>query len=89
VHVQDARAGSSVRLQTALLERITAAYVSTATGSLPLCVTLFVALPRGVTLSHKDPWPQREAVQANINVLNPGQKSDTEENTYVHNVKGR
>jgi len=86
VHVQDARAGSSVRLQTALLARMTAEYVSTATGSLPLCVTLSVTFPRGVARSHKGRWPQRAAVRANVNVLHPGRKAAMGGNTCVHSV---
>ena len=33
-------------------------------------------LPRGVALSPKGRWPKREAASANVNVLNPGTKSD-------------
>jgi anaerobic selenocysteine-containing dehydrogenase len=62
------------------------ALVANETGSLPLRVTLSEALPRGVALSHKGRWPKREAAQANVNVLNPGQKSDMGENTCVHSV---
>jgi anaerobic selenocysteine-containing dehydrogenase len=63
------------------------ALVANETGSLPLRVTLSEALPRGVALSHKGRWPKREAAQANVNVLNPGRKSDMGENTCVHSVE--
>jgi anaerobic selenocysteine-containing dehydrogenase len=63
------------------------AIVANETGRLPLCVTLSEDLPRGVALSHKGRWPKREPARANINVLNPGQKSDMGENTCVHSVE--
>jgi anaerobic selenocysteine-containing dehydrogenase len=63
------------------------ALVANETGSLPLRVTLSEALARGVALSHKGRWPKREPAQANVNVLNPGQKSDMGENTCVHSVE--
>jgi anaerobic selenocysteine-containing dehydrogenase len=63
------------------------ALVANETGSLPLRVTLSAALPRGVTLSHKGRWPKREPTRTNVNVLNPGQKSDMGENTCVHGVE--
>jgi hypothetical protein len=40
-----------------------------------------------VALSPKGRWPKREAAQANVNMLNPGQKSDMGENTYVHGIE--
>jgi hypothetical protein len=61
--------------------------VANDTGSLPLRVILSEALPRGVALSHKGRWPRREPARANVNVLNPGQKSDMGENTCVHGVE--
>jgi anaerobic selenocysteine-containing dehydrogenase len=63
------------------------ALVANETGSLPLRVTLSEALSRGVALSHKGRWPKREPAQANVNVLNPGQKADMGENTCVHSVE--
>ena len=63
------------------------ALVANETGSLPLRVTLSEALSRGVALSHKGRWPKREPAQANVNVLNPGQKSDMGDNTCVHSVE--
>ena len=63
------------------------ALVTNETGSLPLRVTLSEALPHGVSLSHKGRWPKRESTRANVNVLNPGHKSDMGENTCVHGVE--
>jgi hypothetical protein len=40
-----------------------------------------------VALSHKGRWPKREPARANVNMLNPGQKSDMGENTCVHGVE--
>jgi anaerobic selenocysteine-containing dehydrogenase len=57
------------------------------TGRLPLTVTLSETLPRGVALSYKGRWPKREAKQANVNVLNPGHKTDMGESTCVHGIE--
>ncbi len=56
-------------------------------GSLHLEVTLAEDLPRGVALSHKGRWPQAAADGANINVLNPGEKSDMGGSTSVHSIE--
>ena len=61
--------------------------VSNETGSLTLRVTLSEAFPRGMVLSHKGRWPKREATQANVNTLNPAEKTDMGENTCVHGVE--
>jgi anaerobic selenocysteine-containing dehydrogenase len=63
------------------------ALVANETGGLALRVTLSESLPRGVALSHKGRWPKREPGRANVNALNPGQKSDMGENTCVHGVE--
>lgn len=57
------------------------------TGRLALRVTLSEALPRGVALAHKGRWPKREAARANVNVLNPGHKTDMGESSCVHGVE--
>src|SRR6185369_6828250 len=57
------------------------------TGRLPLTVTLSETLPRGVALSYKGRWPKREAAHANINVLNPGHKTDMGESNCVHGIE--
>jgi len=64
-----------------------AVLVSNATGCLPLRVTLSTAFPRGMVLAHKGRWPKQEATQANVNTLNPGEKTDMGENTCVHGVE--
>ena len=63
------------------------ALVTNETGCLPLRVTVSEVVPRGVALSHKGRWPKREPARANVNVLNPGRKSDMGENTCVHSVE--
>jgi anaerobic selenocysteine-containing dehydrogenase len=68
-------AGSQVRL-------------SNDTGSLELNLALSDMVPPGVALSPKGRWPRRAGKQrANVNVLNPGAKSDMGESTAVHGVE--
>ncbi|HKA56398.1 MAG TPA: molybdopterin dinucleotide binding domain-containing protein, partial [Candidatus Binatia bacterium] len=64
-----------------------AALVANETGRLTLTVTFSDALPRGVALSHKGRWPKRETGQMNVNVLNPGHKTDMGESTCVHGIE--
>jgi hypothetical protein len=52
-----------------------------------LKVTTWDELPRGVALAHKGRWLSTDPAQANVNVLNPGQKSDMGESTAVHGVE--
>ena len=40
-----------------------------------------------MVLSHKGRWPKREDTQANVNILNSGEKTDMGENTCVHGVE--
>ena len=63
------------------------AMVANETGRLVMRVTLTENLPRGVVLSHKGHWPKQETGQSNVNVLNPGRKSDMGESTSVHAVE--
>lgn len=56
-------------------------------GTLQLEVTLSPELPRGVALTHKGRWPKGAADGANVNVLNPGEKSDMGESTAVHSLE--
>lgn len=63
------------------------ALVANETGRLVMRVTLTEAVPRGVALSHKGRWPKREAGLRNVNVLNPGGKTDMGESTSVHGVE--
>jgi len=57
------------------------------TGSLKLLVQLSDDVPPGVALSHKGRWPRQESEGANVNVLNPGRKTDIGESTCVHSVE--
>jgi anaerobic selenocysteine-containing dehydrogenase len=56
-------------------------------GRLSLKVVISDELPRGVALTHKGRWLGAEADAANVNVLNPGVKSDMGESTAVHSVE--
>jgi anaerobic selenocysteine-containing dehydrogenase len=64
-----------------------AVLLSNDTGELSLELALDATLPRGVALSSKGRWPKREAARANVNVLNPGTKSDMGDSTAVHGVE--
>jgi len=59
------------------------------TGSLALRVTLSAELLPGVALSAKGRWLRQEPERANVNVLNPGVKTDMGESTSVHGVEVR
>jgi anaerobic selenocysteine-containing dehydrogenase len=61
--------------------------MSNETGSLKLQVRLSDDVPPGVALSHKGRWPRQEPEGANVNVLNPGRKTDIGENSCVHSVE--
>jgi anaerobic selenocysteine-containing dehydrogenase len=61
--------------------------LSNETGSLKLRVRLSDDVPPGVALSHKGRWPRQEPEGANVNVLNPGRKTDIGESTCVHSVE--
>jgi anaerobic selenocysteine-containing dehydrogenase len=56
-------------------------------GRLNLKVTMSNELPRGVALAHKGRWLASDPKHANVNVLNPGVKSDMGESTAVHSVE--
>jgi anaerobic selenocysteine-containing dehydrogenase len=56
-------------------------------GRLSLRVVMSDQLPRGVALAHKGRWLCADAAAANVNVLNPGEKSDMGESTAVHGVE--
>ncbi len=57
------------------------------TGQLRVHVTFSTDLPRGVALSHKGRWPNREETGATVNVLNPGRKADMGASTAVHSIE--
>jgi anaerobic selenocysteine-containing dehydrogenase len=57
------------------------------TGELVLRVRLSEEILPGVALAHKGRWPKRERGRANVNVLNPGNKTDMGESTAVHGIE--
>ncbi len=57
------------------------------TGSLPLEVAISEEAPPGCVLVHKSRWPKAEASGANVNILNPGHKTDMAESSCVHAVE--
>jgi anaerobic selenocysteine-containing dehydrogenase len=63
------------------------AKLSNETGELVLRVRLSDEIRPGVALAHKGRWPKRERNRANVNVLNPGTKTDMGESTAVHGVE--
>ncbi len=56
-------------------------------GRLRLTVLISGIVPRGVALTHKGRWLSTDAAGANVNLLNPGQKSDMGESTAVHSIE--
>ena len=63
------------------------AWVRSTCGALRLQVAISGEVPRGVALAHKGRWPCMDAQNANVNALNPGDKSDMGESTAVHSVE--
>jgi anaerobic selenocysteine-containing dehydrogenase len=63
------------------------ALVHNGCGRLRLTVTICDDVPRGVALTHKGRWLGTDAAGANVNVLNPGEKSDMGESTAVHSIE--
>jgi anaerobic selenocysteine-containing dehydrogenase len=57
-----------------------------ATGALRLEVEISDAVPPGVAYAPKGRWPSHEATGANVNSLNPGDKTDMGESSAVHGV---
>jgi anaerobic selenocysteine-containing dehydrogenase len=58
-----------------------------AAGSLRLKVQISPIVPNGVALVYKGSWPRYTDDAANVNVLNPGLRSDIAESTAVHGVE--
>jgi anaerobic selenocysteine-containing dehydrogenase len=56
-------------------------------GRLSLKVVVSDQMPCGVALTHKGRWLGADAAGANVNALNPGEKSDMGESTAVHSVE--
>ncbi len=63
------------------------ARVHNACGTLDLQVVLSTDIAPGVAVAHKGRWLTHSAAQSNVNVLNPGSKSDMGESTSVHSVE--
>ncbi len=61
--------------------------VANEVGTLLLELRLSDGVPPGVALSPKGRWPKRESERANVNVLNPGIKSDMGESSAVHGIE--
>ena len=61
--------------------------VQNSCGRLKLKVAISDEVPRGCRWSHKGRWLCKDAASANVNVLNPGEKSDMGESTAVHSVE--
>jgi anaerobic selenocysteine-containing dehydrogenase len=57
------------------------------TGRLPVLISLSEHVPEGVALVHKGRWPKSDPSGANVNVLNPGAKTDIGESSCVHAVE--
>ena len=63
------------------------AKISNETGELVLKVKVSEQVRPGVVLSHKGRWLKNERGRANVNVLNPGHKSDMGESSAVHGIE--
>lgn len=61
--------------------------VENETGRIELCARIDQIVPVGVALSYKGRWPKQERGGVNVNVLNPGHKSDMGEGTCVHGTE--
>jgi anaerobic selenocysteine-containing dehydrogenase len=60
--------------------------VHSKTGSIELRIGLSSDVPQGVLLAPKGQWPKSSTSHANINILNPGEKSDLAESCAVHSI---
>jgi anaerobic selenocysteine-containing dehydrogenase len=60
--------------------------VQNKSGSIELRVGLSIDVPQGVLLAPKGQWPKAAASRANVNVLNPGDKSDLAQSCAVHSI---
>ena len=79
IHPEDARRlglkdGARVRLENE-------------TGWLELIAKVDPLTPRGVALTYKGRWPKQEQQRRNVNVLNPGRKTDMGESSSVHGIE--
>jgi anaerobic selenocysteine-containing dehydrogenase len=58
-------------------------------GRLKVTIVLSQDVPMGVGVIPKGRWPKLDPNKANVNVLNPGEKTDIGESSCVHNVAAR
>jgi anaerobic selenocysteine-containing dehydrogenase len=63
------------------------AEVGNDTGRLELTVAITDDVPTGVALIPKGRWPKQEVGLANVNALNPGQRSDMASSSAVHGTE--
>jgi anaerobic selenocysteine-containing dehydrogenase len=56
-------------------------------GRLELIAETTSNVPPGIALVHKGRWPKLDPNGANVNILNPGHKSDIGESSSVHGVE--
>jgi anaerobic selenocysteine-containing dehydrogenase len=56
-------------------------------GRLELIAETTPNVPPGIALVHKGRWPKLDPSGANVNILNPGNKSDIGESSSVHGVE--
>jgi anaerobic selenocysteine-containing dehydrogenase len=57
------------------------------TGWLELIAKVDHLTPQGVALTYKGRWPKQEQQRRNVNVLNPGCKTDMGESSSVHGIE--
>ena len=63
------------------------ARITSGTGQLVLAVEVSDDVPPAVALVPKGRWPKLEPTGANVNVLNPGRKTDMGESSAVHGIE--
>ena len=61
--------------------------LSTKAGHINLAVNISADVPEGVALAHKSRWPSLSKDGSNINILNPGLRTDIADSTAVHGLE--
>lgn len=61
--------------------------VNNATGELQLMIKISDIAQPGVAVIYKGHWPGKDGTKANVNVLNPGLKTDLAESSSVHAIE--
>ncbi len=61
--------------------------LSTKAGHINLAVNISADVPEGVALAHKSRWPSLTKGESNINILNPGLRTDIADSTAVHGLE--